>query len=85
MRKDNAAFAVSAADLLNCIGFIEVLSSSYKSFAANSVGIGVATIPMRSVTEDGDIFGQLYLPTDTPTYVSTSDIQVRMATLSDLW
>jgi hypothetical protein len=81
---DQAAIAVSAADLLNIIGFIHIYSTDYVSFAANSVGIGVAPIAMRSVTEDGTILGQLHTP-DTPTYTSTSDIQVRLSCLSDKW
>lgn len=82
---DNAAFDPSDADLLNCIGYVEVASGDYQAFTDNSMAVGASTIPMRSVTVNGTIFGQLYLPADTPTYVSTSDIQVRLIATSDVW
>jgi hypothetical protein len=82
---DNAAFDVSDTDLLNIIGYIEVLSGDYKSLADNSFVQAVAPIAMRSATADGTIYGQLYLPSSTPTYVSTTDLQVRLSCLSDKW
>ena len=82
---DNAAFDPSDADLLNCIGDIEVASGDYQAFADNSMVTGETNISMRSVTVNGTIFGQLYLPADTPTYVSTSDIQVRLIATTDVW
>jgi hypothetical protein len=82
---DNAPFDPSDTDILNTIGFIEVLSTDYRSFNDNSMAVGQATIPMRSNTALGTIFGQLYLPLDTPTYTSTSDLQIRLATLSDVF
>lgn len=82
---DNAAFDVSDTDILNIIGYVGVLAADYKSFNDNSIAVGVSQIAMRSATASGTIYGQLYLPTNAPTYASTGDLQVRLSCLSDRW
>ena len=78
---DNAAFDPSDADLIKIIGYISI--STYLSWVDNSMAIGVATIPMVSGSASGTIYGQLYT-TDTPTYTSASDLQVRLVLQGDI-
>lgn len=80
---NHAAFAPSDADLLNIIGVVPVIAADYYSFNDNSVGIGTAFIPLKSVTTSGTIYGQLYT-TDAPTY-SVGDLQIRLSVITDLW
>ena len=80
---DNAAFDPSDADLLNVIGIIEFPVANYSSFADNSVcttGFAGVTmdLPFNLVSGGTSLFGQLMVKTQTPTYTSTSDLQVRL-------
>ena len=78
---DNAAFAVSDADLLNVVGVIEFAVASYASFNANSFatmgfqGVQVQ-LPFTLVEGGTSLFGQLFVKTSTPTYTSTTDLSV---------
>jgi len=78
---DNAAFAVSDADLLNVIAVIEFSVANYASFNANSwvstgfLGLEVG-VPFQLVDGGTSLFGQLFVKTSTPTYTSTSDLTV---------
>ena len=80
---DNAAFTVTDADLLNVVGVIEFPVANYTSFADNSVcTTGFAGVVMDlpfSLAEGGtSLFGQLMVKTSTPTYTSTSDLQITL-------
>ena len=80
---DNAAFAVSDADLLNVVAVIEFSVANYASFNANSFcTTGFAGVAMDlpfSLAEGGtSLFGQLFVKTSTPTYTSTSDLEITL-------
>jgi hypothetical protein len=77
---DNAAFAVSDADLANLINVI--LIEDYASFNANSVGMvdeDHRQFSLPGVLVDGgtSLFGQLYVEA-TPTYVATDDLSIEL-------
>jgi len=81
---DNAAEAITDADMANCIGIINIAATDYTTNANNSVatvnniglllkgGIGVATT----------IYGYL-VTRGTPTYGSTADLILKAAFLQD--
>lgn len=78
---DNAAFAVSDADLLNVVAIIEFAVNSYVSFNTNSwAHTGFSNlnlkIPFELIEGGTSLFGQLFVKTSTPTYTSTSDLSV---------
>ena len=78
---DNAAFAVSDADLLNVVAVLEFAVNSYTSFDANSwASVGFSNlnlkVPFELVEGGTSLFGQLFVKTSTPTYTSTSDLSV---------
>jgi len=80
---DNAAMAVSDADLLNVCGIIEFPVANYTSFNANSVCTtgfaGVAMdLPFSLASGGTSLFGQLMVKTSEPTYTSTSDLQITL-------
>lgn len=83
---DNDAFAPSDADLANCLGVIPIAAGDYYTFSSNSVatirsvGLGVKS----AGTTHGDlaIYGQL-VTRGTPTYATTSDIDVVLTILHD--
>lgn len=79
---DNAAMTVTDADLVSCLGVIDIAAGDYDDFADNSVatvtGVNLGVVASGSA----NLFGQLYT-TGTPTYVSTSDLQVRLVVLQD--
>ena len=75
---DNAAFAVSDADLLNVVAVLEFPVANYASFNANSfcvLGFAGVDVKLPFVLKEGgtSLFGQLFVKTSTPTYTSTSD------------
>ena len=78
---DNAAFTVSDADLENIISVLQFSVANYVSFADNSVGLlDIVNYELSRpfVLRQGgtSLFGQLFVKTSTPTYVSTSDLTV---------
>ena len=78
---DNAAFSISDADLLNVVAVIEFAVANYAEFADNAFcTMGFAGVDVNlpfSLKEGGtSLFGQLFLKTSEPTYVSTSDLKV---------
>jgi len=80
---DNAAFAVSDADLLNVVCVLEFAVADYISFNANSMAqLSVENIMMKhpfELVEGGtSLFGQLFVKTSTPTYVATNDLHVEL-------
>ena len=81
---DNAAFAVSDADLLNVVAVIDFTAANYVDFDANSFcttgfsGV-VMELPFTLVEGGSSIFGQLFAGVgSTPTYTSTSDLAVTL-------
>jgi len=78
---DNDAFTVSDADLENVIAVLQFSVANYISFATNSVGLlDIVNYELNRpfVLRQGgtSLFGQLFVKTSTPTYVSTSDLTV---------
>ena len=71
---DNAAFAVSDADLLNVIAVIEFVAAEYIDFNANSFVQNLDDFEFNLVEGGTSLFGQLFVETSTPTYTSTSDL-----------
>ena len=80
---DNAAFAVSDADLLHVVAVIEFSVANYSSFNANSwcttgfLGVDME-IPFSLVKGGTSLFGQLFVKTSTPTYTATDDLRVTL-------
>ena len=75
---DNAAFDVSDADLLNCVGVANIPTTAYMDFVDNSVAIvGNLFVSAKSADDNGKLYGQL-ITRGTPTYASTSDLQIRV-------
>lgn len=75
---DNAPWAVSDADVANCIGVIPI--SSYYASTLNSVGQWTGAF--LAVPAVGTLFGQL-VTRSTPTYASTTDIRVTLKVIPD--
>lgn len=80
---DNAAFDPSDSDLLNIVDI--VLVNSWVSFNDNSVGqVNLSQvkmcIPFELSEGETSLYGQLMVETSTPTYTSTSDLQVTIVT-----
>jgi hypothetical protein len=80
---DNAAFAISDADLLNVVAVLQFPVADYVDYANNSIatmGILSAIIQTPFVLVEGgtSLFGQLMVKTSTPTYVTTSDLTVSL-------
>jgi len=85
---DNAAFDVTDADMLNCLGVVPILSTDYDTFADNSIatvrniGLGIRSENAVTSSADGALYGQL-LTRGTPTYVATTDVTVTLTILQD--
>lgn len=86
---DNAAFDLTDANMLNCVGAVTIAATDYQSSSSNSVATikmgscGLAV--MSSVTDSNS--GALYAvakTTGTPTYASTTDLQFRYVFGQDL-
>ena len=80
---DNAAFAVSDADLLNIVCVLEFAVADYIDFSANSMAqLSTENVVVRhpfTLIEGGtSLFGQLFVKTLTPTYVATNDLCVEL-------
>jgi len=84
---DNALFDPSDADLLNCIGVVKVAVADYTDAVDNSIADVSFTRVIHAYGTGGAIYGQLQVPKGgaAPTYVSTGDLQVRLAVLLDQW
>lgn len=78
---DNGAWAVSDADILNCIGVIPLtdVRASTANLTYTARGVGLAfTIPSGT-----SLYGQLVCRGTAPTYGATSDVQVRVVIAQD--
>lgn len=76
---DNAGISVSAADQLNMIGSVSIATGDYVSLGSGK-GKTATLKNIQLVLEgatDNNVYGQLYT-TGTPTYTSTSDLQVTL-------
>lgn len=77
---DNGALAVNAADLISIVGVISV--TSYSAFSANSVGSALGqSLPF--VLGSGTTLYAALVARGTPTYASTSDVQLTVGILPD--
>ncbi len=75
---DKSALAVDPADLVNIIAVLPVLTTSYAAFNANAVAyLGDLRRPVQ-IDGDVDTLWGLLVCRGTPTYVSTSDLQVSL-------
>jgi hypothetical protein len=76
---DNAAFDPTDADLLNCIGVVNI--TTHYAFNDNGISIERAFgLPIPSTT-DGSIYGQL-VSRGTPTYAATTDVSAVVTTVN---
>lgn len=80
---DNAAWAPSEADLENLVCVISTQESSQGWMAAGTPSIVDTEVARRYDLTGTSLFGQLVNPTDTPTYVATDDITVKIGLLLD--
>lgn len=84
---DNDAFDPSDADLLNCLGVINIGASDYADFNDSSIatvrniGLIVGT-EGQTLSTDQTLYGQL-VTRGTPTYTTTSDVVISIGTLQD--
>lgn len=79
---DQQAFAMTTANLKSqCIGTVEIAATNYSSLSANSIAT-VAAIAMPYKLAATSLFGVL-VSRGTPTYASSSDIQITMEALQD--
>ncbi len=76
---DNAIFAPSDAELVNCVGVIPV--GYYADFSTNSVAT-VNNVGLSVSLNGTDLFGAL-VARGTPTYTSTTDIVVTLTISQD--
>lgn len=74
---DGAAFDPSDADLLNCLGYIEMPAANYMTATDNSAGSVDADFDFKLAAAGTSLFGQLQC-VGTPTYTSTSDLQITL-------
>lgn len=80
---DNAAFAVSDADLEFYIGGIAIVAADYEDLGGNAAAcIKNINLPFNLASDGTSIFGQL-LTRGTPTYASTSDLTVKLVVIRD--
>lgn len=80
---DNAAWAPSEADLENWIGTISTEESTNGWLAAGTPSTIDIEVSRRYDLTGTSIFGQLVNPSDTPTYVATDDLTVKICLLQD--
>jgi len=68
---DSAAWTVTDAEMLTCIGVISLPAASYYASAANACCLGVPAAPLTFQCAAGsqDIYG-VFVTRDTPTYAS---------------
>lgn len=78
---DNAAFDPTDADMLNCVGWVPILTGDYADFNDNALavrsGLGIAYTCAAT-----SLFGAL-VARGTPTYTGTSDIVVTLGVVPD--
>lgn len=68
---DNGAEAITAADWLKCIGFVDVLASDYKTLAnASVVSLNLISLGARALI--GAPIYALIVTTGTPTYAANA-------------
>lgn len=79
---DQAPFDPSDADLLKMAGVISILASDYASFNDNSLAT-LAAIGLGFNVDSGDDLFAAVVSRGTPTYVSTSDLQIRLGVVQD--
>ena len=79
---DNAAFDPSDADLLNCIGAINIGTADYVAFNDNSVAQVRSTGLPFKLTGTTTLYGQL-MCVATPTYTAVNDLTVKVHILQD--
>ena len=75
---DRATYAPTAADILNIVGVIPIVTANWlTSFSANSVAQLLTNVPYDLGGSNTDLYGQLVCR-GTPTYASVSDLQVSL-------
>ena len=73
---DNAPLDLSDADLLHCIGSVPIATGDYQAFVDNAVGT-VRSVGLSATLVGTSLFAQI-MCVATPTYTSTSDLQVTL-------
>lgn len=79
---DNAAYAVSDADNTKAVVAVSIPNTSYIDIGGSSLAIISGVSELFATTEDNSLRCQL-IARGTPTYTSTSDIQVTLTFLQD--
>ena len=78
---DNAVYAPSDADLDHAVGMVRIVAADYSTFSTNSVAVVFPNagrgLPVWTV-DSHVLYGQLVVSGGPPTFVSTSDIHVRL-------
>jgi hypothetical protein len=84
---DNAAFPLSAADLLLVVGKVNILSTDYETIASRAIADVECSIVLKSEGSGSPPSSEtIYvgiLTTSTPTYTATSDLGVKLGLLMD--
>lgn len=78
---DNAIFAPTDAELLNCVGVIPFYTGDYADFSTNAVATKPA-VGLECLLNGTDLFGAL-VNRGTPTYASTSSLVITLTILQD--
>lgn len=80
---DNAAQDIADADLLRCIGWVNIPASAYKSAADNAIAT-VANIGLAfDLPTDATALYAIVVERGTPTYTAASDLQLNLFVLQD--
>ena len=80
---DNAAFAVSDADMENYIGLIPVSVAHYADLLTNSAASPYSFLLPYVTVGSPNLYGQLVVRSGPPTYVATSDLRIRLSVRLD--
>lgn len=75
---DNGAFTLADADLLKVIGTVKIVAADYSSLTDNSV-VCKANLGLQFSLDGAETLYAAMLAGGTPTYTSTSDLQVAVA------
>lgn len=74
---DGATIAISAADALNCLGNIKFATTDWSNIGTPGVASKLSLFMTLIAGVDNNVYGQL-VSRGTPTFVSTSDITVKL-------
>lgn len=79
---DHTAFAPSAADIAKIVGVVSITAAMYSSFSANAAAWLNPNLKFFLAAAGTSLYGIL-VARGTPTYASTSDLQLRLLISQD--